>query len=164
MTIRHGHRRSSTLQRPPSRRAARKEPTSYATKTLTDTAPTTVETNELPRWDLSALFPSLDSPEFAEGFDRLLGNIDQLVDLFEELVSPRGGDPLRNACGDFERVLNALNDVSQQLESMGSYLYGCISTDSRETQPKPDSASCRSAPSRLTSCRHASPRGWNPAH
>ena len=27
--------------------------------------------------------------------------------------------------------MNALNDVSQQLESMGSYLYGCISTDSR---------------------------------
>ena len=32
---------------------------------------------------------------------------------------------------DFERVLNALNDVTQRLESMGSYLYGCVSTDSR---------------------------------
>ena len=61
---------------------------------------------------------------------------------------------------DFERVLNALNDVSQQLESMGSYLYGCISTDSRNELAKPDSANCRSALSRSTSCRHASPRGW----
>jgi oligoendopeptidase F len=102
-------------------------------KTLTDTVPTTVETNELPRWDLSALFPSLDSPEFAEGFDRLLSGIDQLTHLFEEVEitatsSTRSGTA---PVADFERVLNALNDVSQQLESMGSYLYGCISTDSR---------------------------------
>lgn len=102
-------------------------------KTLTDTAPTTAETNELPRWDLSALFPSLDSPEFAEGFDRLLSGIDQLTHLFEEVeitatsTTRSGTAPV----ADFERVLNALNDVSQQLESMGSYLYGCISTDSR---------------------------------
>jgi oligoendopeptidase F len=102
-------------------------------KTLTDTAPTSVETNELPRWDLSALFPSLDSPEFAEGFDRLLSGIDQLTHLFEEVeitatsTTRSGTAPV----ADFERVLNALNDVSQQLESMGSYLYGCISTDSR---------------------------------
>jgi oligoendopeptidase F len=102
-------------------------------KTLTDTAPTSVETNELPRWDLSALFPSLDSPEFAEGFDRLLSGIDQLTHLFEEVeitatsTTRSGTAPVT----DFERVLNALNDVSQQLESMGSYLYGCISTDSR---------------------------------
>jgi oligoendopeptidase F len=102
-------------------------------KTLTDTAATAVETHELPRWDLSALFPSLDSPEFAEGFDRLLSGIDQLTHLFEEVeitatsTTRSGTAPV----ADFERVLNALNDVSQQLESMGSYLYGCISTDSR---------------------------------
>ena len=54
-------------------------------KTLTDTAPTAVETNELPRWDLSALFPGLDSPEFAEGFDRLLSGIDHLIHLFDEV-------------------------------------------------------------------------------
>ena len=102
-------------------------------QTLTDTATTAVETNELPRWDLSALFPGLDSPEFAEGFDRLLSGIDHLVHLFDEVgitaASTRRSETAPVA--DFERVLNALNDVSQRLESMGSYLYGCISTDSR---------------------------------
>jgi oligoendopeptidase F len=101
--------------------------------TLTDTAPTAVEPNELPRWDLSALFPGLDSPEFAEGFDRLLSGIDRLALLFDEVgitaTSTRRSEAAPLA--DFARVLNALNDVSQQLESMGSYLYGCISTDSR---------------------------------
>ena len=101
-------------------------------KTLTDTAPG-VETDELPRWDLSALFPGLDSPEFTEGFDRLLTGIEDLVKLFDEVgvsatpASRSDAVPL----AEFERVLNALNDVTQRLESMGSYLYGCISTDSR---------------------------------
>ena len=101
-------------------------------KTLTDTT-TAVETNELPRWDLSALFPGLDSPEFAAGFDRLLSGIDDLVQLFDDIgVSAAAATRSKTvAAADFERVLNALNDVAQRLESMGSYLYGCISTDSR---------------------------------
>jgi pepF/M3 family oligoendopeptidase len=101
--------------------------------TLTDTTPIDVETGELPRWDLSALFPGIDSPEFAEGFDRLLSGIDRLAQLFDDVgitaTSTNRSEPAPLA--DFERVLNALNDVSQQLDSMGSYLYGCISTDSR---------------------------------
>src|SRR5687767_15115643 len=101
--------------------------------TLTDAPATAAETNELPRWDLSALFPSLDSPEFAESFDRLMRGIDQLADLFDDVgitaTSVSRAEPA--PATDFERVLNALNDVSQQLESIGSYLYGCISTDSR---------------------------------
>jgi len=101
-------------------------------KTLTDTA-TAVETNQLPRWDLSALFPGLDSPEFAEGFDRLLSGIDHLAQLFEVVgISAASTSPSETVpLADFERVLNALNDVAQRLESMGAYLYGCISTDSR---------------------------------
>src|SRR5688572_5537118 len=101
-------------------------------KTLTDTV-STVETNELPRWDLSALFPGLDSPEFVEGFDRLLSGIDDLAQLFDDVgvsavaASRSETVPLVH----FQRVLNALNDVAQRLESMGSYLYAWISTDSR---------------------------------
>ena len=101
-------------------------------KTLTDTA-TAVETSELPRWDLSALFPGLESTEFAEGFDRLVSGIDDLVNLFDEIgvSSAAAGHSQTAPVVAFERVLNALNDVVQRLDSMGSYLYGCISTDSR---------------------------------
>src|SRR5918998_1927402 len=101
-------------------------------KTLTDTAPV-VETDPLPCWDLSALFPGLDSPKFTEGFDRLLSGIEDLVKLFDEVgvSAARASRSEAVPLADFERVLNALNDVAQQLDSMGSYLYGCISTDSR---------------------------------
>src|SRR5215204_1657547 len=102
-------------------------------QTLTETAVIAVETNELPRWDLSALFPGLDSPEFTEGFDRLLSGIDHLTLLFDELGIT--STPTRRAetapIVEFERALNALNDLTQQFDSMGSYLFGCISTDTR---------------------------------
>ena len=61
-------------------------------KTLTVKAPIAVESDELPRWDLSALFPGLDSPEFAEGFDRLLSGIDHLTHLFDEVGNHRDAD------------------------------------------------------------------------
>ena len=101
-------------------------------KTLTVSAPV-ADTDELPRWDLSALFPGLDSPEFAEGFNQLLDAIDGLAVLFDEVgVSAATASRSESApLADFERVLNALNDVARQLDSMGSYLYGCISTDTR---------------------------------
>src|SRR5918994_643198 len=102
-------------------------------KTLTDTAATAVETAELPRWDLSALFPGLESPEFAEGFDRLRTGIDHLTDLFDDVgiaaTSTRRSETAPVI--EFERVLTALNDLAQRFDSMGSYLFGCVSTDSR---------------------------------
>src|SRR5215208_3931781 len=101
-------------------------------RTLMDTA-TAVQTDELPRWDLSALFPGLDSPEFAEGFDRIVRDIDHLAALFEEVgISVASASRSRAVpVADFERVLNALNDIAQRLESIGAYLFGFISTDSR---------------------------------
>jgi pepF/M3 family oligoendopeptidase len=102
-------------------------------KMLTVMAPIAVESDELPRWDLSALFPGLDSPEFAEGFDRLLSGIDHLTHLFREVGITESSTRRSESApvAEFERVLNALNAVSQQFDSMGSYLFGCISSDSR---------------------------------
>jgi len=101
-------------------------------KTLTDTA-AALETSELPRWDLSVLFPGLDSPEFVEGFDRLHSGVDHLTQLFDD-VGIAAASTRRSQTApvvEFERVLTTLNEVSQQFDSMGAYLFGCISTDSR---------------------------------
>ena len=97
------------------------------------TAPSSDETSELPQWDLSVLFPSLDSPEFAAGFDRLLAEISALADLFGDLGITAASPTTSGAApvAEFENALRALNDVEQRLESMQSYLYGCVSTDSR---------------------------------
>ena len=91
------------------------------------------DANELPRWDLGALFSGLDSPEFGDALNRLLEDMDALAGLFDEIginavAGVQAGDV---PVADFERALRALNAVARQLESMQSYLYGCITTDSR---------------------------------
>ena len=131
-------------------------------KTLTDSA-TAVETNELPRWDLSALFPGLDSPEFAERFGRLLSGIDDLAALFDEVgVSAAAGRTKTVPLADFERVLNALNDVANRLESMGSYLYGCISTDSRNELAQARYSQFQERAVALDKLQTRFTRGWEP--
>jgi oligoendopeptidase F len=89
---------------------------------------------ELPRWDLSALYPGLDSPEFSAGFTDLLSRIDALAALFDA-VGVRGGEPLsldEDLIVAFERVLTATNDVERSLDEIGSYLYGHVTTDTRD--------------------------------
>lgn len=91
------------------------------------------ETDELPHWDLTPLFPGLAAPEFAAGFTDLFRAIDGLAVLFEELdIRERPAGEWRSASVvDFERALLALNDIEQRFESMSSYLYGHMTTDSR---------------------------------
>ena len=43
----------------------------------------TSPTNALPHWDLSAAFPGLESPQFAEGFESAVRAIDELVATFD---------------------------------------------------------------------------------
>ena len=46
---------------------------------------------ELPRWDLSALYPGIDTPEFDDGFARALAQIEALQGVFDELGVQGGG-------------------------------------------------------------------------
>ena len=89
---------------------------------------------ELPRWDLSALYPGIDTPEFDDGFARVLAQIEALQGLFDELgVQGGGSGPAGDSLvQDFERALSALNNVEQDLESTVAYLYGQITVDSRD--------------------------------
>jgi hypothetical protein len=65
------------------------------------------ETDALPTWDMTVLYPGLDAPEFAEAFAALLDRIAALVRVFDEEGS---GRVRRRADGRgvvtrFERVL-----------------------------------------------------------
>jgi pepF/M3 family oligoendopeptidase len=94
------------------------------------------ESAELPRWDLTVLYPGLDSPEFAAGFARLLEQIEDLAALFAE--AGVRGEPGEEATLDdalvaaFERVLGALNAVDRAMDEIGAYLYGHVTTNSRD--------------------------------
>jgi pepF/M3 family oligoendopeptidase len=94
------------------------------------------ETDELPRWDLTALYPGVDSAEFAAGFEQTLSDIDSLARQFDE-VGVGGGDTISldsTALAEFEHVLSALNLVEERLRSLQAYLYGTMTADTRDEQ------------------------------
>src|SRR4051794_31354445 len=91
---------------------------------------------DLPRWDLSRLFPGLHSPEFKEEFASLTKTISDLEREFERLEIGWGPDQrLKDAVvADFEQALQALNSLNARHESMTAYLSGRVTTDSRDDE------------------------------
>lgn len=89
-----------------------------------------------PRWDVSTIFPSLDSPEFATGFAAVVIRVDDLAALFDELgvgrleQAPAVDDALVAAV---ERVISAMNETLAAYRTLSSYIYSFVVTDSRDT-------------------------------
>lgn len=89
---------------------------------------------ELPHWDLSVVFPGVETPEFEEGFQAAVQSIADLGSLFDRhKVSGEGGelavdDDLVTAV---EEVLTSYNRVAEQVHTLVAYLRGWIATDSR---------------------------------
>jgi pepF/M3 family oligoendopeptidase len=93
----------------------------------------TTDREELPRWDLTTVFPSLESAEFAAGFRALASALDELERLFDAEGVGVAAEALRPPSVEaFERVVNALNGLLHEFDIMDSYLYGFVTTDSRD--------------------------------
>jgi oligoendopeptidase F len=90
--------------------------------------------SSLPHWDLSVVFPSLDSPEFEAGFQAVVSGTDRLAVLFDErhveAQPPAAFDPQQAAT--FEQAAAQLNDLLDRLATLGAYIAGFVSIDSRD--------------------------------
>jgi len=84
---------------------------------------------KLPRWDLSPLFPSLDSQEFQTAWADLKSRIQELESLLEEHeIGPR---PMRE--GDrtaFHKIVGAMNELFDGFLPVRAYVAGQVDTDS----------------------------------
>ncbi len=88
----------------------------------------------LPRWDVSRLYPGLDSPEFRSAWDELVRAIDDLVALFDRHGVERreSPPPLPEAVAAFDEVLTRYNEVLRQEHTLGAYIQSFLTTDSRD--------------------------------
>lgn len=88
----------------------------------------------LPRWDLTPIFPSLDSIEFAQEFDSVIGEIENLQTIFEnENIRRQSG---KIDVSTFDKVIGLWNDLNARLETLDSYLYCITSTDAKNELAK----------------------------
>ena len=84
----------------------------------------------LPHWDVSDVYPSLDSPEFKSDFDEVIRSITALKELFDK-HDVRGAEDLETDEKAFEAVLSAYNDLRTKMQKVSSYISAFTSTDSR---------------------------------
>ena len=90
--------------------------------------------DELPRWDMTVVYPGLDSPEFAAGFADVVARAAALEALFDAEGVDRGetGRSAADAVAAVERVVEGLNATGEAFETLTAYLYGHVATDSRD--------------------------------
>ena len=86
-----------------------------------------------PRWDLTNVYPSLESKEFIAAIDGFKVQVTDLEDYFEEVVSKTDentpADQLGPIVGDVVDRFNAAYTLSSTIEP---FIYSFVSTDSRE--------------------------------
>ena len=87
----------------------------------------------LPRWDMSVIYPSLESPEFTQGFASVVGAIAELGELFDE-ANIREQPPLTvdaSVVRAFEAATTHYNTTADAVRTLGAYIGCFVTTDSR---------------------------------
>ena len=90
--------------------------------------------NALPHWDVSGVYPSLESPEYEAGFGALARALDDLEALFERhALDKQPPKPFEApVVVAFEAALSSLNGVLEQMTLLEGYVYAFVSTNSRD--------------------------------
>ncbi|MCC6446490.1 MAG: M3 family oligoendopeptidase [Armatimonadetes bacterium] len=90
--------------------------------------------DHLPRWDMSVLYPGLDSGEFRAGFADYVQAIAGLESLFEHycIESCDGSASEEETTAAFEAITGEFNRILEAARSLRAYIHSFVSTDSRD--------------------------------
>jgi len=84
-----------------------------------------------PRWDLTNVYPSLESAKFKEAFSSLKTKVADLDDYFEEVVSKTDEKTPPDQLGPIVgEVVDRFNDTYNLSSTIEPYIYSFVSTDS----------------------------------
>ena len=113
---------------------------------MTDTA--------LPRWDVTDVFPSLSSREFAAARESLGADIARLAALYDER-DVRGGSEIDadKAAEIAEEVLPATNDVLDAQRRLQAFVSSFVTTDARDEAAQRELASLQGSLAELSKLR-----------
>jgi len=94
----------------------------------------TTAARALPHWDMTVIYPGLESPAFEAGFKEAVDDIAALAALWDEYdVGLREPAPLDDATAPaVETVIDRYNAVLARLTTLSTYIYSFITTDSRD--------------------------------
>ena len=91
---------------------------------------------DLPRWDLTDVFPSVGSREYAAAREELGADLTRLTALYDTHDVRGGGDRQVDdaTVKAFEEVLDETNAVMERSRLLGAYLNSFVTTDARDDE------------------------------
>lgn len=84
---------------------------------------------ELPRWDLESVFPSVESPEYRAAVDKMKRMIADLASEFDRIGI--GAVPGAGSAASFPSVLSDYNALIEHASTVMAYTFCTVDTDSR---------------------------------
>src|SRR5438132_1330993 len=88
----------------------------------------------LPHWDMSVVYPGLESQEFAQGFASVIQDIHDLAQLFDTYhIMEQTSTPLSNdIIKAFETVIERYNVVLDAIGTLGAYIMCFVATNTSD--------------------------------
>ncbi|MGH2531439.1 MAG: M3 family oligoendopeptidase [Thermomicrobiales bacterium] len=88
----------------------------------------------LPHWDMTVVYPSLESEEFQAGFAGLIGQIDDISRRFDAFgIGKRDGIVIDKALVHaFEALVGRVDALARTTRTMGAYIAAFVETNSRD--------------------------------
>jgi len=94
-------------------------------------------TERLPRWDLSNVYPGLDSDEFVTAYQDAVRKLDEIEDYLDQNQIKRDRDQeprdMSGLSGQISTIINQLNSIFTLVYTLNNYAQCCITTDSYDT-------------------------------
>src|SRR2546423_8002823 len=84
----------------------------------------------LPHWDMTVVYPSMESQEFAQGYSNVVQDIDELARLFDTRhIGGQTTAPLNEATiKTFEAIVERFNAVMEATSTLNTYITCFITT------------------------------------
>jgi pepF/M3 family oligoendopeptidase len=91
-------------------------------------------TQTLPHWDLTTVYPSLESPEFAQGFAQVVQDIHGLAELFDlHFIMEQPAITVNaSVVQTFELITEHYNSVLDATRTLSTYISCFVSTNSQD--------------------------------
>lgn len=89
-----------------------------------------------PRWDMTVIYPGMNSKEFEEGFSRVVHDINDLATLFDthQIMKPASPPSLNgNTLQALETIIQRYNAVLEAMTTLSVYITCFVTTNSHDT-------------------------------
>lgn len=91
--------------------------------------------SKLPHWDMTPVYPALESSEFAQGFTHATQVIADLAQFFDaQHITQQPSLPINDALVNiFETVISRYNSVVEEVHTLNAYIESFVTTNTQDT-------------------------------